>query len=375
MKTEDNNPQMITVWDRFVRVFHWGLVAAVTTAAVTGFLLDASWINVHVWAAVAALGLVVVRIIWGFWGGTYARFSSFVMGPKPVWQYFQALRQGQEKRYIGHNPLGGAMVLALIAVILGIVASGVVLLGGVLKTGPLAFAVPYRLGDSVQEVHEFLAIVLLGMIAAHIAGVVFESLRHKENLMRAMVTGKKNVSKEDVTMPVRKTAIGLAVLVSVLVLGGGVWLAQALAAREPENMPVAEIHPLVAEECSACHMVYHPSLLTAKNWDRIVSTLEDHYGEDASLDDKSTLEIREWMMAHAAETTDTRASYVFADAQADGDKLLSITQTEFWKTRHAKFGDAVFSRKGIYSRANCVACHKDAKTGLFSPFSINIPQE
>ncbi len=375
MKTEENNQQTITVWDRFVRVFHWALVATIATAAVTGFLLDASWIKVHVWAAVGALGLVVVRIIWGFWGGTYARFSSFVMGPKRVWQYFQALRQGKEKRYIGHNPLGGAMVLALFGVVLGIVASGVVLLGGVLKTGPLAFAVPYRLGESMQEVHELLAIVLLGMIAAHIAGVVFESRRHKENLARAMVSGKKNMSEGDVTMPVRKASVGVAVLVSVVVLGGGGWLALTMAARSPANMPVAEIHPLVADECSACHMVYHPSLLPAKNWDRIVSTLEEHYGEDASLDEDSTSEIREWMMAHAAETADTRASYAFAAAQGDGGDPLSITQTEFWKARHAKFGDAVFSRKGIYSRANCVACHKDAETGLFSPFNIYIPQE
>ncbi len=375
--TQPDTPALIPVWDRFVRLFHWGLVATILIAGTTGFILDASWINFHVWSGATAAALLITRIIWGFSGGTYARFSSFVMGPRAILSYFNALRNGTDKRHIGHNPLGGAMVLALIATILGITATGTFLLGGVLKTGPLAALVPYAVGDIFGELHEVLAILLLVLITAHVGGVVFESRRHKENLAQAMITGEKRRSAEDVIAPKRNAQTVLAVVAAALTLGSGGLVLAMLTRTIPANMPVAQINPLVAEECSDCHMAYHPSLLPAKDWELIVNTLEDHFGEDASLDEETTTEIRDWLMANAAETADTRPAHVFKLAPKANGLPGSITDTPFWQERHEELLEdkTIFERKGIRSKSNCVACHKDAEAGLFSPFQINIPKE
>ncbi len=377
MQKPSTTQPVIPVWDRFVRFFHWGLVAVILTAGITGFILDASWITFHVWSGAIAAGLLVLRIIWGFTGGTYARFSSFVTSPKRILAYFNALRSGQEKRHIGHNPLGGAMVLALIATIFAVVISGSIVLGGALKTGPFAALVPYFFGDQLTEVHEFLAILLLVLIAAHIGGVIFESRRHRENLAHAMIHGKKTRHTRDVIPPTHKAQTILAVIAAALTLGSGGLALTILTRAMPSNMPVTQINPLVAEECTACHMLYHPSLLPAKDWERITSTLEDHFGEDASLDEESTAEIRDWLMANAAETTDTRPAHVFKLTPKANGLPGSITDTPFWQHRHEELLEdkTIFERKGIRSKSNCVACHKDAESGLFSPFKINIPKE
>lgn len=377
MQNNTASPETTPVWDVFIRLFHWALVISITVAAVTGFLLDASWINIHIWSAICAVALIATRIIWGFTGGTYARFASFVMSPRRVLAHVQNLRKGTDKRYIGHNPLGGVMVLGLLANILAIAVSGMILLGGVLKAGPLAAFIPYTIGNSTGEVHELLAFTLLALIAAHIGGVIYESRRHNENLAYAMVTGHKDKTAQDITAPKRNAHILGAALIAALVLSGGTFTVTSLSTHKPGRMPVAKINPLVDEECSACHMLFHPSLLPAKDWDVVTATLENHYGEDASLGQGATTEIRNWLMANAAETADTRPAHVFTLPRNTAGLPGAITDTPYWKHRHEELlEDAnLFNRKSIRSKSNCIACHKDAKSGLFSPFEINIPKE
>ncbi|WP_428548838.1 cytochrome b/b6 domain-containing protein [Profundibacter sp.] len=273
MNTYAENLKTVVVWDPYVRIFHWGLVASITVAAITGFLLGPYWIPVHVVSASLALGLILLRIIWGFSGGTYARFSSFVMGPFRVLGYFGDMLMGRETRYIGHNPLGGVMVLALLAVVIVLGFSGAAVLGASSKAGPLAFAIPYKDSRWLREIHETLALGLMLLIALHIGGVVFESRRHSENLARSMVTGSKERREGDII------SVPCAGLVSQAARSGAIWLAGAavliagLSFLPVPRPPVAEYISLVAEECSACHMLYHPSLLPAKDWERITATV------------------------------------------------------------------------------------------------------
>ena len=371
MRGSSENQKTVPVWDGFIRLFHWGLVACIAVAVVTGFLLGPYWVPVHVVSATLALGLILLRIVWGFSGGTYARFSSFVMGPSRVFRHFRDMLAGRESRYIGHNPLGGVMVLALLAVVIVLALSGATVLGASAKAGPLAFALPYKDSRWLREIHEALATGLLVLIALHIGGVVFESRRHRENLARSMVTGNKERRDGDVILARRAGQLPRAIRKGTMWLGGVVVLIAGLSFLPVPRSPVAEYNPLVAEECSACHMLYHPSLLPAKDWERITATLEDHYGEDASLDDESTAKIRDWLMANAAETADTRAANVFQLNPAGGIK--SLTDTAFWRARHRGLSDATFDNKAVRARSNCVACHEDAESGWFNPFEIEIP--
>lgn len=168
-------PAMVPVWDPLVRVFHWTLAASVLGA----FLIERPR-DLHEalgWVALTAVG---VRIVWGFIGTEHARFADFVPGPGGLLRYLRALGAGREARYLGHNPAGGAMILALLA---GVAVAGIT---GWMMTTDAFFA-----EDWVEETHEVAANAVIGLVALHVAGVVFSSLRHGENLVRAMITGRK----------------------------------------------------------------------------------------------------------------------------------------------------------------------------------------
>jgi len=235
----------------------------------------------------------------------------------------------------------------------------------------LAAYASYTTGESVKEVHEVFAFFLLFLIVGHVAGVVFESLHSKDPLVPAMITGQKPSRSGDVTAPA-KTARRWAMLV---VSSAGMALAvvglTSMAAKVPANMPVTQIDPLVADECTACHMLYHPSLMPAESWETMMATLDDHFGEDASLDDASTAEIREWLKAHSAETAETKPAYEMAGGLTGG--AFSLTETRFWKETHHDIPEAMFKSPKVYSKSNCAACHNDAETGMFSPFQIKTP--
>lgn len=180
----------IKVWDPFVRVFHWILVAAFFIAYIT----EEDLILLHTWAGYTVLGLVLSRILWGFIGSGYARFSSFVFSPATIKNFLKETLLLRAKRYIGHNPAGGAMVLLLLASLLITGASGIVIYGIEENAGPLAGMLAGA-GDAWEDiaeaVHEFFANFTLFLVFVHVGGVIVESLIHRENLVRAMFNGFK----------------------------------------------------------------------------------------------------------------------------------------------------------------------------------------
>ena len=173
---------LIRVWDPFVRIFHWGLAASFLAA----FLTRHGGGSLHYWAGGAAAALVILRLAWGMLGTRYARFSQFVKGPMTVLGYLRDILTGREARYLGHNPAGGAMVVALM---LAMIATS--------ATGYLQTTDQYFGDETMQKVHDILGNGLLLLVLVHIGGVALASLRHKENLVRAMVTGLKRPPRGD----------------------------------------------------------------------------------------------------------------------------------------------------------------------------------
>lgn len=165
------------VWDPFVRLFHWSLVASFAVAWLT-HEGDLGWI--HQWAGYVAGALVLMRLLWGIVGTRYARFSHFIHHPATVLSYLKDIATGREARHIGHNPAGGAMVVALMA---GMLATSIT---GWMMTTDAFFGV-----DWVQGLHSLCAHGLLLLVFVHFGGVVLASRRHGENLVTAMVTGRK----------------------------------------------------------------------------------------------------------------------------------------------------------------------------------------
>ncbi len=166
----------VRVWDLFVRLFHWSLVSLFVFAYFTGD----EWQNAHEWAGYAIAVLIAVRIVWGFVGSEHARFSSFLYKPRTIVSFLKASIGMRARRYLGHNPAGGAMVIALLAAIT------VISVSGHMMTMDAYWGV-----DWVEEVHEAAVNSTLLLIVAHVGGVILASVEHKENLVKSMFTGFK----------------------------------------------------------------------------------------------------------------------------------------------------------------------------------------
>ncbi|MGE4150139.1 MAG: cytochrome b/b6 domain-containing protein [Hyphomicrobiaceae bacterium] len=167
--------EVVKVWDPFVRVFHWSLVVLFAAA-----WASEEWPLVHERIGYGVMGLVAMRIVWGFVGPRTARFSDFIRPPAVVMEHIAAIARGAPGQSLGHNPVGGLMVLALLAALL---ATG--LTGWLTTTDLLAD------GDLLEEVHEALATLTLALVGVHVLGVIFMSVLTRDNLVRAMITGRK----------------------------------------------------------------------------------------------------------------------------------------------------------------------------------------
>lgn len=172
----DSLPATVRVWDPFVRIFHWSLVVLFAFAFVTGD----EWDKAHEIAGYAVAGLVVARIIWGVIGTGYARFSNFIYRPSTIGSFARDSLTLKAKRYLGHNPAGGIMIVALLLSITTISVTGYML------TLDTIWGVEW-----VEEAHEFVVYGTLALIGLHVAGVVFSSFEHRENLVKSMFTGRK----------------------------------------------------------------------------------------------------------------------------------------------------------------------------------------
>lgn len=173
-RTTPTSPR-VRVWDIGVRLFHWSLVASVATT-----YLIAEQRALHRWFGYVVIALISFRLIWGVIGGKHARFADFVPGPRKFFAYVIDTIKGREPRYLGHNPAGGAMIVALLVTLAAV--------GG---TGYMMGMDAYFGVEWVEDSHKLLVNVLLGLVALHLAGVVMSSLRHRENLVLSMVTGQK----------------------------------------------------------------------------------------------------------------------------------------------------------------------------------------
>lgn len=363
----------VRVWDPAVRLFHWALVLAVLVAGWTGLWVGDRAVNLHVTVGIGAGALVIARLVWGFRGGRFARFQGFVVGPVALMQHVRDLAQGRAARHLGHNPLGGAMIVVLLAVLAVLVATGLAVWGGVFRAGPLASYLSVDAGERLLTLHGWIAYGLFGLVAAHVLGAFGESLRTRENLAGAMVTGRKERRAFD-HAPAEVTAQPFAALAIVVAgLGAALALGASLAARPVPGAPVVIADSAYASQCSDCHAAYHPSLLPASSWRALMAGLGDHFGEDASLSAADTDAVTAYLTAHAAETTETRAAHVFRTV--DPAEPFTITATPFWKGRHAGLPEALFKSAAVATKANCAACHGDAATGWFYPGNISVPSE
>lgn len=190
----------VLVWDMPTRVFHWSLAFSFLGAYLTGE--SERWALIHVALGYTFLGLIVFRIAWGVAGTRYARFSEFVYGPSSVIRYIAGMIHGRPTHYVGHNPVGAIAILALMFLGLCCAISGCMVYADV---G----------GEWPEQLHEAASSLMLAMVFVHIAGVLVSSRQHRENLVRAMIDGRKK-AEADQGISSNRPIVALFVLASVV---------------------------------------------------------------------------------------------------------------------------------------------------------------
>lgn len=213
---ESTEPTEIAVWDRFVRIFHWAVVIGFFTA----YFTDGGLLSLHIWAGYTVGALVVIRVIWGFSGPRHARFSDFLCSPFRAARYVIELVLGRAARHLGHSPAGGLMVAALLVGLMGASLTGYQHLNSEEHDGAMAsssastspslswsdifISSAHAHGEETHngapvepefwgQVHGWLADLLLMLAVLHLGGVALASFAHRENLVRAMINGKKRI--------------------------------------------------------------------------------------------------------------------------------------------------------------------------------------
>lgn len=201
MRGERAATHRVLVWDAPVRVFHWLMVLCFAGAYLTAEI--DSWRLVHVTLGYTMAGLVAFRVVWGLAGTRYARFSAFVRGPRSVLAYLRALAGGHPAHHTGHNPAGALAILALLLLTVLVAATG--------------WAIDAAAGgEAFEEVHEVLANLMLAVVGLHVAAVLASSWLHRENLVAAMISGRKAGEPGDAIRSARR---GVALVLLVCVLG------------------------------------------------------------------------------------------------------------------------------------------------------------
>jgi cytochrome b len=210
------------VWDLPVRIFHWSLVGAVVTAFVTN-KLGVSYFKYHVWAGYAVIVLVAFRIVWGVVGTRHARFWNFLRGPSTTLAYARDLVAGKDAHYAGHNPLGALMVLLLLALLAAQAAFGLFANDEILEAGPFAGIVSKAVSLGLTSLHRKLFYVIAGAAALHVGAVLWHWRVKGENLIAAMITGKKSAHLVERHEEIRSSR-GLRAIALLLVIGLGLAL-------------------------------------------------------------------------------------------------------------------------------------------------------
>ncbi|MFZ5532397.1 MAG: cytochrome b/b6 domain-containing protein [Pseudomonadota bacterium] len=212
----------VLVWDFPVRLFHWALVLLLVIAWSTA-QAGLDWMRYHLYAGYGILGLILFRLMWGVVGSFHARFAHFVAAPRSAWRYAADLARGRHQAYLGHNPLGGYMVLLLLALVLVQVMTGLFASDDILIEGPLAHTVAGRFSRLATAIHALNVNVLIAAAALHVGAIAYYRWRFGERLVTAMLTGRKTVASDEVPAQTG-VSVWRALALSLLSAGLVAWI-------------------------------------------------------------------------------------------------------------------------------------------------------
>jgi cytochrome b len=380
--------QRTLIWDLPTRLFHWALASSFAIAWLTSE--GDQWRAIHVFAGYLMLGLVGFRIVWGFAGSHFSRFASFWFGPKEAIDYLKQVAKGHARRHIGHNPTGSLAIYILLAMVVMVGLTGIVTLGGDEQQGIAAGWFSFSQIQIMKKLHDLLATLMLLVVLGHITGVVVESVLHKENLARSMVSGFKQAAANT---PKTTSRPLVAVLMLLVMLGfGGWWFAYAIDRQidnqtwntkletgmldEPHVKFVGKQlpdHKQWRDECGSCHAVFYPSLLPTRSWEKMMAEQDKHFGTDLGLDAATVQSVLKFLTDNSGDKHLTEAGFKIERSVPKNATPLRITETPYWVKKHHEIAPSDWANPLVKSKNNCAACHTDADNGSFEDGAMQIP--
>ena len=376
----------ILVWDLPTRIFHWLLVVSFIGAWITSS--SDRWLSIHIFLGYLVLGLIIFRLVWGWVGGHYARFASFVVGPKAALKYLRDLLARRDAPFLGHNPAASVAILAMLLLGIAVSVTGIFTEGGEERHGPLMGLVSIGISAWMKDVHEALAIAMVIVVVGHLIGVAVGSWLHNENLPLTMVTGIKQA--DDDALP-SKQFRGVGVLLVLAIAAFGAWWFY-YAWHEPLNALVSPTRaapparhvafvgaaladdPLWRSECGSCHLAYHPNLLPARSWKLIMAEQSQHFGTDLAIEPATSATILAFLIANAAERNATEAAGKINRSLPADVTPRRITEAPYWVAKHEDIPASDWKLPAVKSKGNCAACHLDAEAGTFEDAAMKIPR-
>ncbi len=230
-KGDDAAARRVRVWDLPTRFFHWLLVALVLVSVFTGNVGGLTGMDVHMWSGYAIMALVLFRFAWGVAGSRHSRFAAFLRGPRAVLAYARGLVQGGHQSVLGHNPMGGWSVVALLTSLLVQATTGLFANDDILTEGPLAKHVSKAMSDRLTAVHEVNANLLYLLIALHLAAVFGYLLIKKDNLIRPMLSGRKRITAADAALGAAEEEAFVSPWRAALILGFAIGIVCVVVTR------------------------------------------------------------------------------------------------------------------------------------------------
>ena len=185
-------PRIVAVWDLPVRLFHWTLVLLVVVSFTTG-KLGGNWLAWHFRSGYCILALVLFRILWGLFGSETARFADFVRGPRKVFEYGRSLIRGAGMVHVGHNPLGGLMVVLMLVLLLVQATTGLYVDDDAGTRAPLADTASDAIVSLFTRIHRININIIVACVALHVSAALFYLFARNDNLIKPMLTGRKTL--------------------------------------------------------------------------------------------------------------------------------------------------------------------------------------
>ena len=364
------------VWALPTRLFHSLLIISIILA----FILSESE-NLLPYHAAIGYGvgvLIVFRIIWGLIGPKYSRFKDFPLSIKEAIEFSLSIFH-PKKKYLGHNPAASFVMIALIIVLFFVTLSGVLTYGIQEGRGIVGFLNSsfFKEMELFEEIHEFFTTLLLFLIVIHLIGVVIDYLFHREDeTWKSIFTGYKNIEGEPVSLTLfHKFIAFLFFIIFIIVIFVAVQKDSIFQASIYNKVEYNKLSATFVEECSACHTLYPPFLLSKQSWKKLMQkeALANHFGDDASLDEATRVAIKKFLIQNSAQTSTKEAS-VYIGQNPNNNDIIAMTQSSYWKEKHKNIDKNIFKSKKVISKANCKACHSDIEKGLIEDSNIKIPK-